>query len=24
MTDGYELANYKRDDFNFTKERLLK
>jgi NADH-quinone oxidoreductase subunit I len=24
MTDGYELANYKREDFNFDKERLLK
>lgn len=24
MTDAYELANYKRDDFTFTKERLLK
>ena len=24
MTDGYELANYKREDFEFTKERLLK
>jgi len=24
MTDVYELANYKREDFEFTKERLLK
>jgi NADH-quinone oxidoreductase subunit I len=24
MTGAYELANYKREDFNFTKERLLK
>jgi formate hydrogenlyase subunit 6/NADH:ubiquinone oxidoreductase subunit I len=24
MTGNYELANYKREDFNFTKERLLK
>ena len=24
MTDAYELANYKREDFNFDKERLLK
>lgn len=24
MTDAYELANYKRDDFTFDKERLLK
>lgn len=24
MTGEYELANYKREDFNFTKERLLK
>ncbi len=24
MTDAYELANFKREDFNFEKERLLK
>ncbi|MDY0270543.1 NuoI/complex I 23 kDa subunit family protein [Trichloromonas sp.] len=24
MTGAYELANYKREDFAFTKERLLK
>ncbi len=24
MTDVYELANFKREDFNFNKERLLK
>lgn len=24
MTDAYELANYRRADFEFTKERLLK
>ncbi|MBW2477381.1 MAG: NADH-quinone oxidoreductase subunit I [Deltaproteobacteria bacterium] len=24
MTDAYELANYRREDFEFTKERLLK
>jgi NADH-quinone oxidoreductase subunit I len=24
MTGNYELANYKREDFEFTKERLLK
>ena len=24
MTEAYELANYKREDFNFTKERLLR
>ena len=24
MTGNYELANYSRDDFEFTKERLLK
>jgi NADH-quinone oxidoreductase subunit I len=24
MTGDYELANYKREDFTFTKERLLK
>jgi NADH-quinone oxidoreductase subunit I len=24
MTEKYELANYKREDFNFDKERLLK
>ena len=24
MTDKYELANYRREDFNFDKERLLK
>ena len=24
MTDVYELANYRRQDFQFTKERLLK
>ena len=23
MTQNFELANYKRDDFTFTKERLL-
>ena len=24
MTEAYELANYKRDDFTYTKERLLR
>jgi len=24
MTEAYELANYKREDFTFTKERLLR
>jgi NADH-quinone oxidoreductase subunit I len=24
MTGAYELANYNREDFQFTKERLLK
>jgi len=24
MTGVYELANYKREDFEFTKQRLLK
>jgi NADH-quinone oxidoreductase subunit I len=24
MTDAYELADYRREDFEFTKERLLK
>lgn len=24
MSDEYELANYKREDFNFEKERLLR